>query len=209
MTPTATFDHHARRSLELAWLALRNGTLGIGAVLVDADGRVIAEGSNGIFAKAVAGPLHGTSIAHAEMNVLAQVAHHTDLARATLYTSLEPCAMCAGALVNANVAEVVVVAPDPLMHGLESMTERNDWIRERWAPRRFVDDDWACTLSLVFAFYLTAMFVPDHQVVPMIRSFDAGTGALLDELVADQTLMTMADAAASLDEVGEEMARRR
>ncbi len=55
-------------------------------------------------------------VAHAEVLVLAQAAKkrgHWRLEDATLFVTLEPCAMCAGALVNARIARVVFGAKDP------------------------------------------------------------------------------------------------
>jgi tRNA(Arg) A34 adenosine deaminase TadA len=63
-----------RRALELAWDAFRAGSLPVGAVLTDGNGVVVAEGRNRI-GEGVAPPgrLRGTGIAHAEMDVLAQL----------------------------------------------------------------------------------------------------------------------------------------
>lgn len=96
------------RALELARHAERLGEVPIGAVVVQ-DGRVIGEGWNQpIAAHDPAG--------HAEIIALraaaAQVCNYR-LPAATLYVTLEPCAMCAGAIVHARIARVVFGAFDP------------------------------------------------------------------------------------------------
>ena len=81
----------------------------VGAVLVAADGRVIGEGFNRNIAA------HDPT-AHAEMIALrqaAQIVGHWRLEEVTLYCTLEPCAMCAGAMVLARLPRLVYAATDP------------------------------------------------------------------------------------------------
>jgi len=85
------------------------GEVPVGAVLVDADGQVIAVGGNRCISS------HDAT-AHAEITVLraaGAAAHNYRLPGTTLYVTLEPCAMCAMALVHARVARVVFAARDP------------------------------------------------------------------------------------------------
>lgn len=97
-----------RRALELARAAEAAGEVPVGAVIVR-DGRIIGEGSNR--------PI-GTHdpTAHAEMIALRAAAAVSDsyrLTGTTLYVTLEPCAMCAGAMVHARVQRLVYAATDP------------------------------------------------------------------------------------------------
>ncbi len=97
-----------RRALELAGQAEAAGEVPVGAVLVDADGEVIGEGFNCVIAEA-------DPTAHAEIVALRQAATRAGnyrLPETTLYVTLEPCSMCAGALVNARVKRVVYAADD-------------------------------------------------------------------------------------------------
>jgi tRNA(Arg) A34 adenosine deaminase TadA len=103
-----------RRSLELAHEALRAGGLPVGAVILDASGDVIAQGRNHAYdPPAGDDPLHGTPIAHAEMNALARIATKTDLSVCTLWSTHRPCIMCAAAAAFTGVGEVRFLAPDP------------------------------------------------------------------------------------------------
>jgi tRNA(adenine34) deaminase len=95
------------RALELAARAEAQGEVPVGAVLVH-EGAVWGEGWNRPIAA------HDPS-AHAEMEALRQAAQRLGnyrLPGSTLYVTLEPCAMCAGALVNARVERLVFAARD-------------------------------------------------------------------------------------------------
>jgi tRNA(adenine34) deaminase len=97
-----------RRALELATLAAREGEVPVGAVLVK-EGQLIAEGRNRPIAN------HDPT-AHAEIQLLraaGKALNNYRLAGTTLYVTLEPCPMCAGAIVHARVQRVVFAATDP------------------------------------------------------------------------------------------------
>ena len=88
----------------------------IGAVIVR-DGRIIGRGHNRTRADA-------TPLAHAELLAIAEAARATGDARlvgATVYTTVEPCFMCAGALSHARVARVVWGVCDPKFGGCASL----------------------------------------------------------------------------------------
>lgn len=98
-----------RRALELAEEAAGAGEVPVGAVLLDPRGRAVAETRNRNLELA-------DPTAHAEVLALREggrLAGGWRLLDHTLYVSLEPCAMCAGALVLARVARLVFGAPDP------------------------------------------------------------------------------------------------
>lgn len=97
-----------RLALEQAQLAQLAGEVPVGAVVVR-DGQVIALGSNAPIST------HDPS-AHAEMVALRNAAKaigNYRLNDCSVYVTLEPCAMCSGAMFHARVKEVVFGAPDP------------------------------------------------------------------------------------------------
>jgi len=97
-----------RRALELAQNARAAGEVPIGAVLT-MDGVVVGEGYNRPISN------HDPT-AHAEVQALRDAAERRGnyrLPGAVLYVTLEPCAMCAGAIMHARLARVVFGAPDP------------------------------------------------------------------------------------------------
>jgi tRNA(adenine34) deaminase len=95
------------RALELARAAAAAGEVPVGAILVQ-EGVVIAEAANRNIAA-------GDPTAHAEIEVLrqgARVLGNRRLSGTTLYVTMEPCPMCAGALVHARVERLVYGTPD-------------------------------------------------------------------------------------------------
>jgi tRNA(adenine34) deaminase len=100
-------QRYMRRALRLARHARDMGEVPIGALIVRAD-EIVAEGWNQ--------PISANDpTAHAEIVALraaAALTRNYRLAETTLYVTLEPCAMCAGAIVHARVARVVYGAAD-------------------------------------------------------------------------------------------------
>ncbi|HIE55316.1 MAG TPA: tRNA adenosine(34) deaminase TadA [Chromatiaceae bacterium] len=97
-----------QQALELAHRAESEGEVPVGAVLVR-EGEIIGEGWNRPIGE------HDPT-AHAEINALRDAARRVGnyrLPDTTLYVTLEPCPMCAGAIIHARVAKVVFGAPDP------------------------------------------------------------------------------------------------
>jgi tRNA(adenine34) deaminase len=96
-------------ALDEARLALTHDDVPIGGVIVDADGNELARAHN-------ARERDQDPTAHAELLALKQAAEKRGSWRldgTTMYVTLEPCAMCAGALVLARVSRLVYAAADP------------------------------------------------------------------------------------------------
>ena len=101
-------EHFMRLALREAERAAEHGDVPIGAVVIRDNELIGAAGNER--------ELRGDPTAHAEILALQQASGHTDGWRITdsvLYVTLEPCAMCAGAIVLARVPRVVYAAPDP------------------------------------------------------------------------------------------------
>lgn len=97
-----------RAALEEASRALDAGEVPVGAVVVR-DGEIVGRGNN-------ARKREGMPFAHAEMSALAEAGARLRSWRfddCTLYVTLEPCPMCAGAIVQTRVGRVVYGARDP------------------------------------------------------------------------------------------------
>lgn len=96
------------KALELAKKAYSMGEIPVGAIVVDGDGNIIGEGYN-------RRESDNSPIAHAEMLAIeksAEVLGHWRLSECTLYVTLEPCPMCAGAIINSRLKRVVYGAFD-------------------------------------------------------------------------------------------------
>jgi tRNA(adenine34) deaminase len=115
---TQADDHWMQVALAEAEAAAARGEVPVGAVLVGpGPGEMLASAGNAIVERR-------DPTAHAEMLVIRAAAERLGnerLTGATLYATLEPCAMCAGAISFARIKRLVYAAPDPkggaVMHG--------------------------------------------------------------------------------------------
>lgn len=122
MIDDQTYMAHA---LQLAARAAEMGEVPVGAVLVK-NGKMVAEGWNQ--------PVSACDpTAHAEIITLRQAAKtlgNYRLTGSTLYVTLEPCLMCAGAMIHARVARVVYGAPDVRWGARRTVSSNHDVIYE-------------------------------------------------------------------------------
>lgn len=119
---SATFDRFMREALIEADLAGQAGELPIGAVLV-IDGQIVSRGR----------ARHReckSQLRHAELNALLDGGEKLwrDYRRAVLFTTVEPCPLCLGAVVMADVPHVVYALHDQLVHS-KTTIEANPYIR--------------------------------------------------------------------------------
>ncbi|WP_265569790.1 nucleoside deaminase [Sphingomicrobium nitratireducens] len=112
-----------RRALALADEAAADGEVPVGAVITDPAGTIVAEARN-----AMRGGSDPT--AHAEMLAIRRAGEALATSRldgCTLWVSLEPCAMCAGAIALARIDKLVFAAEDPkgggVVHGAKVFTQ--------------------------------------------------------------------------------------
>ena len=120
----SAYDEHMREALTLARAALDGGDPPVGAVVVNEEGRIIGRGHNERESA-------GDATAHAEVLAIREAS----LARGawrlngcTLVVTLEPCTMCAGAIVLARLDRVVYGAVDPKAGAIGSLW---DVVRDR------------------------------------------------------------------------------
>lgn len=106
-----------RRALDEARSAAASGEAPIGAVVISADGKILAAAGNAPISTC-------DPTGHAEIRAMREAARKLQnyrLAGAILYVTLEPCAMCAGAISHARIARLVFAAEDPkggaILHG--------------------------------------------------------------------------------------------
>jgi len=104
----STDCEYMRIALALARDAFNSGETPVGAVIVSRDGRIIGKGRNNR-------ELTGDITAHAEIEALRSAAANVGswrIPEATLYVTLEPCPMCASAIIQARLSRVVFGACD-------------------------------------------------------------------------------------------------
>jgi tRNA(adenine34) deaminase len=129
MMDTTTAERWMRVALSEATAALGHGDVPVGAVVVAPGGTELSRGRN-------RREQSGDPTAHAELEALRAAATSLGTWRldgCTLVVTLEPCAMCAGALVQARVARLVFGADDPKAGAVTSLF---DLVRDPRLPHR-------------------------------------------------------------------------
>ena len=112
-----SYEHWMLQAMELAREAMEDGDVPVGALVIAQDGTVLGRGRN-------RRERDGDPTGHAEIVALRDAATHVGSWRlddTTLFVTLEPCVMCAGALVNARVKRVVYGADDPKAGAVKSL----------------------------------------------------------------------------------------
>lgn len=117
-------ENYMRRALELARAASSLGEVPVGAVVVK-DGKIVGEGAN-------AREQANDALRHAEMDAIGQACKALGswrLTGCTLYVTLEPCLMCAGAIWQARLDKVVYGATDPKAGAMGSLYKVHEDVR--------------------------------------------------------------------------------
>ena len=103
-------ENFMKAALELACDAAREGEVPVGCVITDADGNIIGTGRN-------SREESKSALAHAELDAIAEACGSRGdwrLDGCSLYVTLEPCAMCAGAIINSRISRVFYGAKEPV-----------------------------------------------------------------------------------------------
>lgn len=104
--------------VEESWVSFVAGSIPIGAAVVDGQGEIVAVGRNRTRETDIPpGQIANTQIAHAEINALAQIAHSGP--GWAIYSTVEPCPMCAGAIYMGGIRQVNFAARDPYAGGTD------------------------------------------------------------------------------------------
>ncbi|AUX41518.1 adenosine deaminase [Sorangium cellulosum] len=141
---------YMREALAEAQAAAAVEDVPVGAVIVGADGAVLARGRN-------RREIDQDPTGHAEIDALRAAARRLGrwrLEGATVYATLEPCPMCAGALVNARIARLVYGCPDPKAGAVDTLFAigRDSRLNHRFAVTSGVlADESAALLRAFFA----------------------------------------------------------
>jgi tRNA(Arg) A34 adenosine deaminase TadA len=119
-------DHRLlRRAIEVAHAARVQGNHPFGAVLGSADGQILLEAGNSVVTERdIAG--------HAELNLVREAGRHFEpevLAGCTLYSSTEPCAMCAGSIYWSGIGRVVYALAEADLYQLTGADPSNPTMR--------------------------------------------------------------------------------
>lgn len=129
MTVAPEHDQVMTEALVEAALAVAHDDVPVGAIVIDADGRIVGRGHN-------RREVDGDPTAHAEVVALRDAAETLGTWRldgCTLYVTLEPCTMCAGAIVQSRIAGLVYGADDAKAGAVVSLF---DTVRDPRLPHR-------------------------------------------------------------------------
>lgn len=119
-----------RGVLQLAWEAYRGGSQPVGAVVLRADGSLLARGRDHVFEhRSTPGSLHGGPLGHAAVVALAGLDPFVRHEELTLVVSVEPCLLCLGAAVAATVGTVRYAAVDSYAGATRVLPENPDTSR--------------------------------------------------------------------------------
>lgn len=117
--------------VQQAWVSWSTGSAGVGAAVLDPEGRIIAVGRNRMLdRRAPENGLAGSPLAHAGMVAVAQLplGNYSDH---ELYTTFEPCLMCAATILQLGVGRVRYAAADPVFDGLHDWLAQFDFTAHR------------------------------------------------------------------------------
>jgi len=147
-----------------AWKSFASGSAGVGAAVTDRDGTVVSSGRSRVFDEPDGtSPLAGTWMAHAEMNALAALPRAAREGH-TLYTTFEPCVMCAATIRIYLIPKVMYAADDPVWDGMHDLFAQLEPIARGLPERQRLGGPWG-----TFA-----------HVLHLIRLLDWGPNAVID-----------------------------
>jgi tRNA(adenine34) deaminase len=188
----AALDRPWQVALEEAWVSWRTGSRGIGAAVVDDRGEIVSRGRNRL-ADAVTEPgvLAGSNLAHAEMNALAALPRWSYEGH-ELYTTREPCLMCASTCVLLRIPVVHFAALDPVFEDAHDHLGRLAFCADRLPDRRGPLEGPVAAFAAVLPMAFNVEF--GNWAVEVDRRHTPGVVALAEELVADGRLSSVAAA---------------
>lgn len=129
---------HWRCAFRQAWEAYGAGTIPVGAVVVDPNGEIAAQARNRIFHSdpPPTGQIAGSWLAHAELNAICQIDSERSRVQEgwAVYTTLEPCPLCTGAIMVAFRGRITVgyASDDTLSGGLGTLASTGIGRRRTW-----------------------------------------------------------------------------
>lgn len=144
-----------------AWESFRSGSAGVGAVVTNGENAVIVTGRSRVFDEPDGtAPLAGIWMAHAEMNALALLGRDARQGL-TLYTTFEPCVMCAATIRMYRIPRVRYAAADPVWDGMHDLFSRLEPIARGLPERELLGGSWGAFAHLLHLTWL-AEHAPDY-----------------------------------------------
>jgi tRNA(Arg) A34 adenosine deaminase TadA len=192
-------------AFDQAWESWRSGSLGIGSVVADADGRIVARGRNRVLEPEGSGRIAGTLLAHAEMNALAGL----DLATGEglcLYTTVEPCMMCMAAIIGVRVGRVRYATKDPVFDGLAAALATHPYCADRIPERRELGVPLLAAVAMFWPFAARVWAQPGRTPRPEWLAEHTPVWEAARAAVGSGLLARLVDTGAGMIDVVEELA---
>lgn len=189
-----------------AWESFQKGSIPIGAVMVDTEGTIIGRGRNKTAEKGLGNP----RIAHAEMDLIRSldVEAYPNIRQYTLYTTMEPCPMCMGTIVMANVRKVRIAARDSYC-GAVHYCQYDPYIRAKQMDIVFEAGEIPMVhLTLQSYFEYCAIGGAGNRVLDAFAKTSPVSVALAKELYEERFLHRCAEEARPFEVVWDEIVRR-
>lgn len=177
-----------RRAFEEAWESFRGDNFGIGAVLVDpVSSSIVATGRNRV-AQQTTEPrtLSGNMTAHAEMNAFAAL-DRFNASGLHLYTTLEPCLMCAATAMQLRVAHIHFAARDEFFDGMDRLWSQHPVTAERQPASTGPLPDGLARFARLLPMIFTLRHFPGRSAEVMARRLHPELAAFADAIGDDAT----------------------
>ena len=189
-------DDGWKASLEEAWRSWCDGSAGVGAAIVDRGGVVVARDRNRRHDPFQPDGLGGSRVAHAEICALASLpAGNYD--GYTLYTTFEPCLMCAGAIIMCHIPRVRYAAADPVFDGLHDWFHTLPFASTRLPERECLGGPIGAFAHVLHLSWI-ALWFPEADSVELHGTVAPRHLALALDLVESTDLPAIADARGSV-----------
>jgi tRNA(Arg) A34 adenosine deaminase TadA len=190
-------DEPWQACFEEAWTSWVNGSAGVGAVVVDRGEQIIARGRNRMLEPAsTPRVIADTPLAHAEMNALAQLSMGA-AGGCTIYTTFEPCLMCASTIIQCGLARVRYAAADPVFDGLHDWFGELQFAADRLPARTILGGPLGAFAHVLHLSWLT-FWMPAGPVLDAHRIRAAAELVLADEVARDGRLAAVANAGGTI-----------
>jgi len=200
--PYANWSSLARpwqEAFDAAWASWQSGSGGVGAAITNSEGAVIAIGQNRILdPPGGPGPLAGTLMAHAEMNALAALPP-AEYSGHTIYTTFEPCFMCAATIIGTyQIPKVAFAAFDPTSEGLLDVFRHHPSIGRRMPEREHLGGPYGALAYVLHLGWILRHLPGPHEAH---QRFAPAHMALSHEVLEHATLQHLAQDGASVADV--------
>ncbi len=175
--------------IDLALEAYNAGSMGIAAVIVDAKGDVVAVGRNQLRDGLVScNSIKMTSIAHAEINAINNIPWEKQKDwELMLYTTVEPCPMCMGAIAMSRIRRVVVGSADPYA-GSVRLLEKDDYLKQKGISVEFAQGKVEEICFVLHYLSLRRRLKPEHPIFRSLQERFPAYVKKMDDLLSSSFL---------------------